>query len=89
MKRSKKRLLSLLLTLSMMLSMFTGLGVTAGAVEGAITTWAELQNAFTNGGEITLTGDITAGSSDTALEVPEDVTVTLSAIIIRDGLAAA
>ena len=77
MKRSKKRLLSLLLTLCMMLSMFTGLGVTASAAEGAITTWAELQNAFTNGGEITLTQDITASSSDAKLAVPAGKTVTL------------
>ena len=43
----------------------------------AITSWAELQAAMTAGGLIKLTQDITAESTDAALEVPADKTVLL------------
>ena len=42
-----------------------------------ITTWAELQAAMTAGGMIKLTHDITAESTDAALEVPANTTVML------------
>ena len=42
-----------------------------------ITTWSELQIALNNGGDVTLTQNITAGPSDLALDIPADKTVTL------------
>ena len=42
-----------------------------------ITTWAQLQAAMTAGGKIKLTHDITAESTDAALEVPQNTTVML------------
>ena len=42
-----------------------------------ITTWAALQTALNNGGKIKLTHDITAESTDAALEVPMNTTVML------------
>ena len=47
----------------------------AGATE--VSTWAGLQEAFTNGGNIRLTAEITAGTTDSALTVPSGKTVTL------------
>ena len=54
-----------------------------------ITTWGELQAALNAGGTITLTKNIRASSSDTALIVPSGVTVTLDLnnfVIDRDFL---
>ena len=41
-------------------------------------TWAQLQTALNAGGTVTLSSNVTASSSSTALEVPEDVTVILN-----------
>ena len=43
----------------------------------AATTWAELQTAFNSGGDVTLAGNITADTTDTALEIPDGKSVTL------------
>ena len=44
----------------------------------ATTTWAQLQEALRyNGGTVALDQDMTAGSSDSALQIPAGVTVTL------------
>ena len=52
--------------------------VTASAAGGAgISTWEELKSAFTNGGNVTLTGNVTAQGTDSALTVPSGTTVTL------------
>ena len=54
-----------------------------------ITTWGELQAALNAGGTVTLTKNITASYSDTALTVPSGVTVTLDLnnfVIDRDLL---
>lgn len=49
--------------------------VTASAA--GISTWSDLQKAFNNGGDIQLTTDITAGTTDSALTVPSGKTVAL------------
>ena len=78
-----KRILSMLLTLCMVMSLFAGTTVTASAASAAsaaeVSTWSDLQNAFTTGGEITLAGDVTSTDSTwkDVLTIPENVTVTL------------
>ncbi len=44
----------------------------------SVGTWAELQSALASGGDIVLSQNLTATGSDTPLEVPVGVTVTLS-----------
>ena len=44
---------------------------------GGITTWTALQNELNQGGTVTLTGNLTAGTDDGALTVPEGANVTL------------
>ncbi len=70
-----KRLLSLLLALCMAAS-FLSLGVLADGEEGPAT-WDELQAALEAGGTVTLTRDVTAAANDYALEISQDVDVTL------------
>lgn len=75
-----KRILSMLLTLCMVMSLFAGTTVTASAAGTTeVSTWSELQNAFTTGGEITLAGDVTSTDSTWkgVLIIPEKATVTL------------
>ena len=75
-----KRILSMLLTLCMVMSLFAGTTVTASAASVAeVSTWSDLQNAFTTGGEITLLDDVTSTDSTWKglLTIPKNVTVTL------------
>lgn len=70
----------MLLTLCMVMSLFAGTTVTASAAGTTeVSTWSELQNAFTTGGEITLAGDVTSTDSTWkgVLIIPEKATVTL------------
>ena len=75
MKRTKHIITSAFLYVCMIVSCMVGFSVSASAVD--ITTWAQLQTALNTGGTITLTHNITATASDTALEVPTGKTVTL------------
>ena len=43
-----------------------------------VSAWTNLQTSFTNGGEVLLTGAVTAGTSDTHLTVPSGKTATLN-----------
>ena len=73
-----KRILSMLLTLCMVMSLFAGTTVTASAAGATeVSTWAGLQEAFNNGGEITLTSDVIAETTDKVLTVASGKTVTL------------
>ena len=68
----------MLLTLCMVLGLLPGMTLTASATGATeVSTWAELKSAFNNGGDVTLTGDVTAQGTDSALVVPEGKTVTL------------
>lgn len=69
-----KRLGSLLLTLVFLLGMLPAMEQSARA---AITDWASLQAALSEGGTVTLTQNITAAETDGPLTVASGVTVTL------------
>ena len=71
--RYTRWVLALLLCAVMALVLCFG---TASAA-GAVTSWTELQSALSAGGTVTLTQDITAGASDSALSVPGGTTVVL------------
>ncbi|MBQ4468912.1 MAG: hypothetical protein II917_02080 [Synergistaceae bacterium] len=43
-----------------------------------ITTWGDLKTALSNGGTVTLTQDITASNTDTAIEVTKTATLDLN-----------
>ncbi|MBO6302537.1 MAG: hypothetical protein J6N15_08890 [Ruminiclostridium sp.] len=88
MKNLKKRILSLITAAAVAFGsigalpetvLLPDLSVTASAetefTEAA--TWTELKDALTAGGDVRLTGNVTAGNSDTALVVPSGKTVTL------------
>ena len=72
-KRMIGRFMILLICAAAALGLFTA----AALAEGEITTWGELQAALNAGGTVTLTQDIAASSSDSALTVPSGTTVTL------------
>ena len=65
----------------LVITMVAGLGVTEVKADNAVTTvssWTELKKAISNGGDIQLTSDITAGTGDSAIYVGNTVTVDLA-----------
>ena len=62
--------------------MVAGLGVTEVKADDAVTqhvsTWTELKKAISNGGDIQLTSNVTAGTGDSAIYVGNTVTVDLA-----------
>lgn len=74
--RTKCKLLSILLTLAM-LAGFLPWAVLPALAATEVSAWTALEAALNAGGEVTLTQDITAVSTDTHLLVPADKTVTL------------
>ena len=70
-----------LLCMMLVITMVAGLGVTEVKADDAVTTvstWTDLKNAISNGGDIQLTSDITAGTGDSAIYVRNTVTVDLA-----------
>ena len=78
-QKTGRKLLSFLLTLAMVVGLVPGMSLTASAegTETVATTWAEVQAVFTSGGTVQLGADITAGESDTYLNVGSGKTVVL------------
>lgn len=74
--RTKCKLLSILLTLAMLAGLLPWAVLPARAAT-EVSAWTALQDALKAGGEVTLTQDITAVSTDTHLLVPADKTVTI------------
>ena len=82
-KRMKKlnKWIAGLLCMMLVITMVAGLGVTEVKADNAVTTvssWTELKKAISNGGDIQLTSDITAGTGDSAIYVGNTVTVDLA-----------
>ncbi len=70
-----------LLCMMLVITMVAGLGVTEVKADDAVTTvstWTDLKKAISNGGDIQLTSDITAGTGDSAIYVRNTVTVDLA-----------
>ena len=77
MKKKMRRILSVLLALCMILD-YVPMTARAEGDEGTVvTTWAQLQEAFNAGGDVTLGADVTPGPGDVALSVPKDKVVNL------------
>ncbi len=74
--RTKSKFLSILLTLAMIAGFLPWATLPARAAT-EVSEWTALQAALNAGGEVTLTQDITAVSTDTHLLVPAGKTVTL------------
>ena len=73
----------------LVITMVAGLGVTEVKADDAVTTvssWNELKNAISNGGDIQLTSNITAGTGDYSFNVTRDVTIDLNGYTIDRNL---
>ena len=93
MKKSRKKLVSLMLLFTILMSVIMPTIAKADPGENTksptITTWAELQTALAAGGTVTLTQDIVAGSGDSELYIPNGVTSILDLngyIINKNGI---
>ena len=78
-----------LLCMMLVITMIAGLGVTEVKADDAITTvssWNELKNAISNGGNIQLGNDITAGTGDYSFNVDKNVTIDLNGYTIDRNL---
>lgn len=78
-----------LLCMMLVITMIAGLGVTEVKADDAITTvssWNELKNAISNGGNIQLGNDITAGTGDYSFNVDKNVTIDLKGYTIDRNL---
>ena len=78
--RKSGRVLAVLLCVMLLMSSISMMVFAEGDTRStaqAVASWSELQAALNQGGEITLTDGITAGSSDSNLTVPKNKTVTL------------
>ena len=78
-----------LLCMMLVITMVAGLGVTEVKADDAVTTvssWNELKNAISNGGDIQLTSNITAGTGDYSFNVTRDVTIDLNGYTIDRNL---
>ena len=74
----------------LVITMVAGLGVTEVKADDAVTqhvsTWTELKKAISNGGDIQLTSNITAGTGDYRFEVDKSVTIDLNGYTIDRNL---
>ena len=74
----------------LVITMVAGLGVTEVKADDAVTqhvsTWTELKKAISNGGDIQLTSNITAGTDDYSFNVTRDVTIDLNGYTIDRNL---
>lgn len=73
----------------LVITMVAGLGVMEVKADDAVTTvssWNELKNAISNGGDIQLTSNITAGTGDYSFNVTRDVTIDLNGYTIDRNL---
>ena len=80
-----------LLCMMLVITMVAGLGVMEVKADDAVTTvssWNELKNAISNGGDIQLTSNITAGTGDYSFNVTRDVTIDLNGYTIDRNLNA-
>ena len=79
-----------LLCMMLVITMVAGLGVTEVKADDAVTqhvsTWTELKKAISNGGDIQLTSNITAGTDDYSFNVTRDVTIDLNGYTIDRNL---
>lgn len=79
-----------LLCMMLVITMVAGLGVTEVKADDAVTqhvsTWTELKKAISNGGDIQLTSNITAGTGDYRFEVDKSVTIDLNGYTIDRNL---
>ena len=79
-----------LLCMMLVITMVAGLGVTEVKADDAVTqhvsTWTELKKAISNGGDIQLTSNITAGAGDYSFNVTRDVTIDLNGYMIDRNL---
>lgn len=78
-----------LLCMMLVITMVAGLGVTEVKADDAVTTvssWNELKNAISNGGDVQLTSNITAGTGDYSFNVTRDVTIDLNGYTIDRNL---
>ena len=78
-----------LLCMMLVITMVAGLGVMEVKADDAVTTvssWNELKNAISNGGDIQLTSNITAGTGDYSFNVTRDVTIDLNGYTIDRNL---
>ena len=78
-----------LLCMMLVITMVAGLGVTEVKADDAVTTvssWNELKNAISKGGDIQLTSNITAGTGDYSFNVTRDVTIDLNGYTIDRNL---
>ena len=74
----------------LVITMVAGLGVTEVKADDAVTqhvsTWTELKKAISNGGDIQLTSNVTAGTGDYRFEVDKSVTIDLNGYTIDRNL---
>ena len=78
-----------LLCMMLVITMVAGLGVMEVKADDAVTTvstWNELKNTISNGGDIQLTSNITAGTGDYSFNVTRDVTIDLNGYTIDRNL---
>lgn len=79
-----------LLCMMLVITMVAGLGVMEVKADDAVTqhvsTWTELKKAISNGGDIQLTSNITAGTGDYSFNVTRDVTIDLNGYTIDRNL---
>lgn len=79
-----------LLCMMLVITMVAGLGVTEVKADDTVTqhvsTWTELKKAISNGGDIQLTSNITAGTDDYSFNVTRDVTIDLNGYTIDRNL---
>ena len=78
-----------LLCMMLVITMVAGLGVTEVKADDAVTTvssWNELKNAISKGGNIQLGKDITAGTGDYSFNVDKNVTIDLNGYKIDRNL---
>ena len=78
-----------LLCMMLVITMVAGLGVTEVKADDAVTTvssWNELKNAISKGGNIQLDKDITAGTGDYRFNVDKNVTIDLNGYTIDRNL---
>ena len=90
-KRMKKlnKWIAGLLCMMLVITMVAGLGVTEVKADDAVTTvssWNELKNAISKGGNIQLDKNITAGTGDYRFNVDKNVTIDLNGYTIDRNL---